>query len=70
MYLEENPLTRLFAETGGTTEATATWGLKAHPLAMVYAPLQAWEELYDPATALQHGTLFGKLDKPFLGREV
>lgn len=35
------------------------------PLAMVQVPMQAWEDVYDPKDALQAGTLFPSLDKPF-----
>jgi len=42
-----------------------TWGLSNHPLAMVYAPLQAFSGLYDEDTALSRGTLFSALDLPF-----
>lgn len=38
------------------------------PLAMAYVPMQRWEKLYDPATALDRGTLFCKLDLPFVGK--
>ena len=40
------------------------WGLADHPLAMVYAPCQGFEGLYDPDTALLRGTLFPELDLP------
>ena len=68
MYMDENPLSLILRETGESACAAKTWGLENHPLAMVYSPLQAWQSLYDPANALQHGTLFCELDKPFLGR--
>lgn len=45
--------------------ADGSWGLKAHPVAMVYAPCQSFLALYDPATALHRGTLFTELDLPF-----
>ena len=45
-----------------------SWGLSEYPLAMVYAPCQSFRGLFDPATALSHGTLFTELDLP-LGRE-
>lgn len=35
------------------------------PLAMVQVPMQAWEDVYEPKDALQAGTLFPSLDKPF-----
>ena len=44
-----------------------SWGLCEHPLAMVYAPCQYYRALYDPATALNRGTLFTELDLPFGG---
>ena len=48
--------------------APDSWGLCEYPLAMVYAPCQMFRDLYDPATALSHGTLFSELNLP-LGRE-
>ncbi len=42
-----------------------SFGLAGRPLAMVYAPCQAFRALYDPATALGRGTLFCELDLPF-----
>ena len=38
------------------------------PLAMAYVPVQKWEKLYDPAAALERGTLFCRLDLPFVGK--
>ena len=43
------------------------WGLHDHPLAMAYAPLQVWREVYDPETGLSRGTQFAQLDLPFGG---
>ena len=40
------------------------------PLAMSYVPMQKWEDLYAPAVALERGTLFCKLDLPFIGEEA
>ena len=40
------------------------------PLAMAYVPMQKWEDLYVPSMALDRGTLFAKLDLPFLGKEA
>lgn len=37
-------------------------------LAMAYVPWQNWREIYDVCKGLQTGTIFGELDKPFLGR--
>jgi hypothetical protein len=46
------------------------WGLKGYPLAAVYAPLQEFDELYGIETALDKGTVFSKLDLPFMGESV
>ncbi len=44
--------------------------LSSMPIAMAYVPMQRFQELYSPETALRAGTLFKELDKPFLGSEV
>lgn len=44
-----------------------SWGLSEYPLAMVYAPCQAFRALYDTDTALHRGTLFTELDLPLGG---
>jgi hypothetical protein len=41
--------------------------LAGSSLAMVYAPWQSFDHLYEPEEALCHGTLFQELDKPFYG---
>ena len=51
----------------GSATREARWGIKERPLAMMYAPLQEWRELYDLDTALNRGTMFSELDLPFLG---
>lgn len=38
------------------------------PIAMAYVPWQQWRDLYEPCKALERGTLFMELDKPFLGK--
>ena len=40
------------------------------PLAMAYVPPQSFSDIYDPETALERGTIFKKLDLPYLGRKV
>ena len=45
-----------FGKTNGISNAPS--------LAMVFAPIQEWRELYDLSTALDRGTLFCELDKP------
>ena len=39
----------------------------APALAMVYAPMQCWRNLFDPHLALRHGTLFAELVLPLEG---
>lgn len=46
------------------------WGLKNYPLGMVYAPIQAFDSLYDLDKALSSGTVFKELDLPFMGMSV
>lgn len=41
--------------------------ISAPSLAMVYSPKQVWGETYEVDVALERGTLFPELDKPFLG---
>ncbi|MCD8119008.1 MAG: spore coat associated protein CotJA [Lachnospiraceae bacterium] len=38
--------------------------------AMAYVPVQPWGEIYDLDKALQRGTIFADLDKPFLGEKA
>ena len=38
------------------------------PVAMAYVPWQDWCNIYPLRKALCQGTLFGELDKPFLGK--
>ena len=45
-----------------------SWGLVDYPLAMVYSPVQKWQNIYDGETALVRGTIFEELDLPFLGK--
>lgn len=37
------------------------------PYAMAYVPFQQWQKPYDPEAALDRGTVFPCLDKPFIG---
>ena len=43
-------------------------GLNDRPLAMAYVPYQEFEDLYADDEALYNGTLFRKLNLPFVGR--
>lgn len=36
-------------------------------LASVYAPYQEWQNIYNGEKALENGTIFAELDKPFYG---
>ncbi|MBR5322325.1 MAG: spore coat associated protein CotJA [Clostridia bacterium] len=36
-------------------------------LAMVYSPYQEWQNIYNGEKALENGTLFAELNKPFAG---
>ena len=47
-----------------------SWGLVGVPLAMVYAPLQDFENIYEEGDALMAGTIFKDLDLPFMGKTV
>ena len=53
--------------TGGDTCAVEGDPLKGRPLAMVYAPPQAFDGLYEPEEGLSRGTVFTALDMPFEG---
>ena len=46
------------------------WGLSAHPLAMVYSPVQEFDRLYDLDKGFVAGTIFADLDLPFSGRSL
>lgn len=37
---------------------------------MAFVPWQKWEDIYDMEKALERGTIFCELDKPYLGRPV
>jgi len=39
-------------------------------LAMMYVPVQEWTSVYDKETALERGTIFPCLDKPFIGERA
>lgn len=44
-----------------------TKNMEEFPVAMAYVPWQYWNEQYELNKALQVGTIFPDLDKPFLG---
>lgn len=43
--------------------------VNANPLAMAYVPWQYWETPLEPCEALETGTIFAELNKPFTGRK-
>lgn len=44
--------------------------LKDLPLTMSYAPMQKYDKTYEDMEALERGTLYPNLDKPFLGKRM
>ncbi|HAH93829.1 MAG TPA: spore coat associated protein CotJA [Dielma fastidiosa] len=40
------------------------------PMAMAYVRKQPWRRIYKSEVALQRGTLFNDLDKPFKGYKI
>ena len=46
------------------------WGLKGHPLASVYSPIQEFDNLYELDKGFSAGTIFSELDLPFMGRSL
>ena len=49
---------------------TADENKSVFPVGMCYVPFQQWETPYAENTALERGTMFPGLDKPFCGKEV
>ncbi len=43
------------------------WSANNFALAMAYVPMQHFKNVYEPDTALQNGTIFPELNKPFMG---
>ena len=39
-------------------------------LAMAYVARQEWKDLYETNLAMERGTIFSQLDKPFIGEEA
>lgn len=44
-----------------------SWPMENFALAMAYVPMQKFKSLYELDEALQHGTIFPELNKPFMG---
>ncbi len=68
MY-DENLLLHLMGEPA-RAQASASAPHGPRPLAMVYAPVQEWRELYDNEAGLARGTVFKELEFPFLGGDA
>lgn len=49
---------------GCGTHINSRFGLTDRPAGSVYAPLQDFDDLYDPEKALARGTMFSTLDLP------
>lgn len=49
----------------GKSDGGKTTPVAALNLAIASVPIQPWEQPYEPAAALQHGTIFPCLDLPF-----
>ncbi len=43
---------------------TSRYGISGLPVGATYAPLQKFEDIYDPERALERGTVFAALDLP------
>lgn len=56
-------------QCGCKQELSQSWTCKSEefPIGMAYVPWQKWRDIYEPARALNVGTIFAELDKPFLG---
>ncbi len=64
---EETPVSLQEEITDGTAEVFAKKSDVGPALAIAYIPSQTFELLYGTEEALMSGTLFKKLDLPFLG---
>ena len=56
-------------QCGCQQERPAQWDCRADefPIAMAYVPWQKWKDIYEPSRALNVGSIFAELDKPFMG---
>ena len=60
---QNSPSARYRQEDCGHSRSDSLNGM---PLAMAYVPWQQWQNIYEPCRALERGTIFEELDKPFL----
>ncbi len=69
-------LTDMFdaVEAGGCATCARNPAMSAFPaetpVGMAYVPYQQWKNVYEPSVALDRGTVFEDLDKPFLGEKA
>lgn len=56
-----------FSDNGGNGQGTFDQCLTGMSLAMVYSPCQEFTGLYAADEALERGTIFMELEKPFYG---
>lgn len=75
MYMDERATPQMqgrsdFSPPETEMRGCAAFGRTHFPLAMVYTPMQAFENLYDMDAALKNGTLFRDLDLPFRGKSI
>lgn len=47
-----------------------SYGCGQYPIGMGYVPWQSFKDIYDMERALNAGTIFAELEKPFLGRRA
>ena len=55
-------------EKGCGCAQEATYSKKNYPPAMAYVPWQNFTTVYEPDKALEVGTIFPELNRPFLGK--
>lgn len=59
---------------GNSTSSSTSDDMTAFPaqvsVGMAYVPYQVWQNVYDPQVAIERGTIFEELDKPFIGERA
>lgn len=66
----ENLSTKPMTDFDGCGEVSEDLLCKKMVIGMAYVPMQKWENLMEPEEALERGTQFRDLDKPFFGEDV
>ena len=64
------PEQRMSDEMGCYMRENDSYRCDSYPIGMAYVPWQEFREIYDMERALEVGTIFEELDKPFLGRRA